>query len=193
MSKNGIVFVLSLLVAGVLLASGGSRYPIVPAGTEIAVRIQERIDSSSASPGETFAAKVESAIAPDGQVLIPKDAVAKVELVATLDVGPGGSKVYAIELKEVEVDGKWYPVTTGYAEPKAGTRKVRAGQDAQVPAGTTDIDKIVAATARGDGAAMATVHGAGVSFQVLEGPEVVVASDVVVYFTLAELLPLRPK
>ncbi len=169
-------------------------YPIVPAGKEFAVQFQERVDSAGASAGDTFDVRIVDPIKEDGATLIPQGAAAKAELVTVPEVGAGGTHVYAIELKQVQVNGDWYPVTTGFANVESGVRMVHERQGkAVVPTGTTDVDKIVSASAYGEGAAAATVHGAGVSFQLLRGPSVAVASGTIAHFTLAELIPLRPE
>jgi len=193
MLRRHMIAALGLLAVTGPPAAASSDYPIVPAGVEITVRLQERIESRSASPGDTFQAEVVNPVEVEGKTLIPGGAPARLELVLDHDFAPGDAKVFAIEIQSIQIGGDWRPVTTGFAELESGVRKVRAGPDKEIPAGTTDLDKIVAAPAHGGNAALATVRGAGVTFHVLHGPELEADAGITAYFTLAELLSLRPE
>ncbi len=191
MFRNCITTFFVLLIAG-MASAGNGPYPVVPAGTEIAVRLQEDIDSNRASPGDLFDARIEREVEVNGEVVIPDGSPAKVVLVENIVEGPGGTPLYALELKEVTVRGRTYPLTTGFGETRGEIQRVPPDEAEDVPQGTTEVDEVIDAAARGEGAALATVRGAGVSFHLIRGPEVNVASDVAMHFILAEVLQLRP-
>ena len=112
----------SLSVALTLLASGilaygqtaGTRSSmVVPSGSEISVRTNEAIDSTSARANQRFSGTVQQAVSgPNGQVLIPQGSPAELVVRKVSSGGTTGSPEVALDLSSVEVGGHRYVVSS---------------------------------------------------------------------------------
>ncbi len=188
--KTFIATVAALLVT-LSLAPAKKHFPVVPAGAVVSVELLEPVDSEKNDPGDTFKGRLSEPLESDSVTVAPAGADVKVRMVnipqyhTTHDVDD-----FALELVEITIDGKKYPVTSGFAETTAGFRKVRPGE---TPEGTTDVDDVVSGLAAGDRAVMAVARGSGVSFQVVRGPGLDVSANVILNFKLAEHIAVRPE
>ena len=163
--------------------------PVVPAGTEVTVKLLEAVDSGHGRVGQVVPAVLQAPIRVHGQVLAYPGARVRVRLVQEPDYVRATAPVYALELAAIHVGGEWYPVTSGYAETTAEIRQVAAAS--QMPESTANTDEVLGGLAQGEDAMTIEVRGAGVAVQVLRGPELHVSKDVAMRFTLAEFVELR--
>src|SRR5581483_3161798 len=87
---------------------------VVPAGTDIAVRCEETIDSARAEEGQTFAAEVtRNVLDRDGKVVIPRGANAQIVVRSASKGGRiRGSSDLVLDLASVSIDGRLYRLNT---------------------------------------------------------------------------------
>ena len=163
---------------------------VVPGGTILTVRLIDAIDSDENEPGEIFHASLANDLIVDNNLLAPRGADATVRLVAVEQAGKfRGREEVSMVLRDITVNGKIYPVETGFASVAGGSR---GKQSAKVIGGTTAVGAIIGAIAGGGkGAAIgaASGAGAGTAIQVIRGSDVKVPSESLLDFTLAE--PVR--
>jgi hypothetical protein len=159
----------------------------VPAGTVIAVRMIDSVDSTTNQVGDQFHASLENDIVVNNVVVAPKgaDVYGKLGTVKSAGTIQGQSEL-ELELTSIRINGKLVPVSSGDYEV-AG--KSRGKQSAERIGGGAALGAIIGAIAGGGkGAAIgATVGaGAGTAVQVLtKGQQVRVPSETVLDFTLS--------
>lgn len=164
----------------------------VPSGTRITVRMIEPVDSDRSSAGQTFRASLDEPVVVNGQTLIPSGADAMVRVV---DIRQGGrirgSEEVSLQLSEIRVGGRSYPVNTDYAEAASSAR---GSQSAKVIGGTAVVGAIIGGIAGGgSGAAIGAASGAaaGTGIQAVRGQRVRIESEARLDFTLAQPLTVR--
>ena len=187
-NKQPLRLALIALAAGLGIAAAQQSCPQLPPDAVISVRMLQPIDSATSKAGDTFEAVLEHPIQQGGKVIARRGAAAKVRLVQV--VQPEGSTappLLALQLAEVNMEGKACPYVTGFAKVHSGIRKVRYGH---VPEGTTSIEVIVDAMVDRDPlgpSEEAIVDGAGVSFEVVSGQRVKVSKNAVLRFDVADM------
>jgi hypothetical protein len=134
--------------------------PVVPAGTEISVRIIDALDSGKAQPGDTFQGTLDTAIVSGSTTLYPKGSDVTGRVIAAKDSGrltrPG---VLELELTEVKYGSKRSRLTTdpfkieGKSHTKSNVTKIGGGAAAGAIIG--------AIAGGGKGAAIGAAVGAG--------------------------------
>ena len=165
---------------------------VLPVGTEVAVRTNERIDSRDVVEGQTFSAQIEEDIRDtDGSVAIPRGS--DVRLV-TRRVEADGD--ITLDVDSISVAGRRYRVST--ADEELQNRKDGVGGNARTGryvGGGAVIGAIIGAIAGGGkGAAIgaASGAGAGAATQIItRGREVHVPAESVIRFRLDSPLRLR--
>jgi hypothetical protein len=183
----------------------GNRYPenrdygqsrmervVLPVGTEVAVRTNERIDSRDVVEGQTFSAQIEEDIRDtDGSVAIPRGS--DVRLV-TRRVEVNGD--ITLDVDSISVAGRRYRVST--ADEELQNRREGVGRNERTGkyvGGGAVLGAIIGAIAGGGkGAAIgaASGAGAGAATQIItRGKEVHVPAESVIRFRLDSPLRLR--
>jgi len=164
----------------------------VPAGTEIAVRTNENIDTRDTSQGTSYAAQVDrDVVGADGRVVIPRGAEAR------LVVRRVNDNTLALDLQSVRVNGRTYNVdTSGIREQ--GTGREGLGENkrtGEFVGGGAVLGTLLGAIAGGGkGAAIGALAGAGAGAgaQVLtRGDHVRVPAESVLSFRLDRPLRMR--
>src|SRR5262245_22705556 len=86
---------------------------MIPSGTQLAVRTNEDIRSTEATPGRSVSAVVDRHVLDEsGQVVIPRASAARL-LVRDMSTGGAvGSRQLMLDLQSVTVDGNTYYVST---------------------------------------------------------------------------------
>ena len=132
----------------------------IPVGTVITVRTVDPVDSSTNQTGDQFAATVESQIAENGQIIIPRYAKARLQLVGERNAGriKGQSEV-ELQLVSLTVNGRTYPVSTGVYQQEASSRGKQTAKRVGIGAAAGGI--IGAIVGGGKGAAIGAGIGAG--------------------------------
>ena len=158
----------------------------IPTGTVVTVRMIDGIDSARNSPGQEFAASVESPLTVGDRVVIPRGSDARVRLVnATTSGRMRGSSGLQVELISLTANGTNYNVQSGYYEARGVSRGTRT---AQTVGGGAALGAIIGAIAGGrKGAAIGAGVGAGGGAGVQaagHGAQVKIPSETKIDFTL---------
>ena len=168
----------------------------IPAGTSLAIRVDQRISVKSSRPGDTFTGEVVSPVmASDGSPLIPKGAEVKGRVDAAHKRGHfKGSSVLELRLTAVQLHGQEYPVETAdLTESKKGKGK----RSAAMIGGGAGLGMLVGGLASGGTGLLIgglAGGGAGTAAAGLTGNrDLVIPAESVVHFKLAQDLVVRMK
>ncbi len=165
---------------------------VIPAGTQLAVRTNQRIDSHDVIEGQTFSAQLEEDVRDDtGSVAIPRGADV---MLVTRRVENSGD--ITLDIDSITVEGRRYRVSTVDEELQNNRDGVGANKrTGQFVGGGAVLGAIIGAIAGGGkGAAIGAVvgGGAGAATQIVtQGKEVHVPSETVLRFRLDHRLRLR--
>lgn len=98
----------------------------IPAGTPIAVRLQNAVSSASARPGDEFAAVVDEPVVIDGRTVVPRGAGVTGRVVAARSSGRLHNSGYLrLALASIELNGKAVPVHSSSVFAMGGAHKKR--------------------------------------------------------------------
>jgi hypothetical protein len=101
----------------------------IPAGTVVTVRMIDSIDSAHNQPGQEFDGTVDSPVAADDRVVIPKNSSARVRLTNAQSSGRiKGSSELELQLVSVTVKGTPYNVESGYYQQHGASRGKRSAE-----------------------------------------------------------------
>lgn len=169
----------------------------VPSGTEVSVRTNDAIDSTTARQGQSFSAVIAKDVTgTSGEVLIPKGADAELVLREVSGGNTTGSPELILDLQSVTTGGHRYEVSTSDLQQSNNRGLGKNKRTATMVGGGAVLGTLLGAIAGGGkGAAIGAVSGAAVggTAQVLtKGKEVKVPSESVLTFKLDEPLHLEP-
>ncbi len=164
----------------------------VPSGTQVIVRLIDRVNSDTDRLGQTYRASIDQPIVVNGQTVVPRGADAVATLIDAQKSGRiQGKTVMTLDLKSLTVNNRPYEiVTTGVSEASSS----RGQRSAKVIGGTTALGAVIGAIAGGGkGAAIGSVAGAGAgtAAQVAtSGQKVNIPAETRLTFTLQNPLDL---
>lgn len=99
---------------------------MVPAGTEIQVKLDQSIATDRTTSGDPFQASVAEPVMIDGKAVIPKNALVKGQIVSVRGSGRlAGVARMRLELRSVEVNGTEYELHTSNFARRGGDHKKR--------------------------------------------------------------------
>ena len=132
----------------------------VPAGTTLAVRLIDGLDSERNHPGDTFRATLNSPVTVDDNVVIPADADIQGRVVDAKSAAHfAGSSDLVLELTKISYNGRTYTIQTNQWSRQG---KGRGGNTAAKVGGGAALGAIIGAIAGGGkGAAIGSVVGGG--------------------------------
>lgn len=165
---------------------------VVPAGTVLRVRVNQAFDSKKTQPGTAFDGVVLADIVAGNQIAIPRGA--SVQGVVA-DAQPGtplrGRGGLALQLTQVVLEGKTYPLTTGEWD-QAGVDKT--GQTVGNTVGLGAMGALIGAVAGGGpgallGAGLGSAAGLGVSSAGSHG-EAKIPAEAILDFRLTQQTPV---
>lgn len=165
---------------------------VLPAGTELALMTNERIDSREVAEGQTFSAQIAEDVRDnDGSIAIPRGSEAR--LITRRVEGNGD---LTLDVQSIAVDGRRYRVSTADQELENHRDGVGANKrTGQFVGGGAVLGAVIGAIAGGGrGAAIGAVAGAGAGAGaqiVTQGKEVHVPAETVLRFRLDRPLWLR--
>ena len=135
--------------------------PMVPAGTEIRIRMIESVDSEHASLGQTFRASLDAPVYVNGQEVIPRGTDVLTKLVEDRQSGRlQGRTVLTLSLQTITFNGRVYDVASTDVRTESSSRGARSGE---VIGGTSVLGAIIGGIAGGGkGAAIGAASGAAV-------------------------------
>jgi len=137
---------------------------MIDAGAEISVQVDETIDGSTASEGQTFAADVTEAVRDaQGKVVIPAGAKAQIVIKSLAKAGKiQGQADLVLDLASVSIDGRQYALSTADLEEKGRAGLGKNKRTAEFVGGGAAIGSVVGALlGGGKGAAIGAGIGAG--------------------------------
>lgn len=136
---------------------------VIPAGTAITVRTQSALSSGTSQTGDTFDASVTSPVVVDGQTVIPRDTTARGTIAEAKAKGKiKGDARLRLELTQLTIDGKSYPIRTSMA---GFSQKGKGKRTAVASGGGAALGAIIGAVAGGGkGAAIGALVGGGAGF-----------------------------
>jgi hypothetical protein len=147
-----------MLILG--LAAGVAAQTTVPAGTAIAVTLNQSVSSKDAKSGQTVSGVVASDVSVNGKVVIPKNS--NVSLTVATAVASGRlstpAKLY-LRIDSIQVKGQSYTVSSSLAGQTAGSHNKR--NTVAIGGGTAAGAIIGALAGGGKGAAIGAAAGAG--------------------------------
>ena len=165
---------------------------VLPAGTELAILTNERIDSRDVVEGQTFSAQVNEDVRnSDGSIAIPRGSDAS--LITRRVEGNGD---LTLDVQSIVVGGRRYRVNTADQELENHRDSVGANKrTGQFMGGGAVLGAVIGAIAGGGrGAAIGAVAGAGAGAGaeiITQGKEVRVPAETVLRFRLDRPLSLR--
>ena len=174
------------------------RDKVIPFGTEIAIRSDEWIDSSTSRPGQLYSATIVNEVRDSaGAVAIPEGTPAKLVVQQIKGGGAAGTPELILALYSIDLHGKQYRVMTsdevekGRAGLGANKRTLEfAGGGAGLGAMFGGI--FGGGKGAGIGAASGAVAG-GLTQLFTRGKQVKVPAEAEMYFRLDQTLVLRPR
>ncbi|HEX7137700.1 MAG TPA: hypothetical protein VF219_07635 [Vicinamibacterales bacterium] len=137
---------------------------MIDAGAEISVQVDETIDGSTASEGQTFAADVTEPVRDaQGKVVIPAGAKAQIVIKSLAKAGKiQGQADLVLDLASVSIDGRQYALSTADLEEKGRAGLGKNKRTAEFVGGGAAIGSVVGALlGGGKGAAIGAGIGAG--------------------------------
>ncbi|HEY4010517.1 MAG TPA: hypothetical protein VGM11_10235 [Acidobacteriaceae bacterium] len=165
----------------------------VPAGTELAVRVNERIDVKHAVPGEHFSGEIVEPVTRDGSVLIPRGTPVRGRIDEAHRRGHfKGRSVLELRLVSMTLNGYEYGLDT---HDTVRTKKGKGKRSAGFIGGLTGAGMLIGGIASGGvGLAIGGASGAGAG-TLLAGAtgnrDIVIPAESIVHFRLADQLVVQ--
>jgi len=171
----------------------GSPLPTIPAGSQIAVRLIDAVDSKKDTVGQTYRASLSRPLTIGTQTLAPIGSDVTLSLIDRSPSGRiTGKTSLALAMKSVRVGAESYEVASSSVSKASGSRTTKS---AEVVGGTAALGTLLGAVAGGGkGAAIGALSGGavGATAQVLtSGERVRVPSETQLVFTLSNPLTLK--
>ena len=163
----------------------------VPAGTSIAVRMIDPVDSRTDKVGQTYRASLDEPIMVNGNVVVPRGTDVTAKLVDDKQSGRvTGQTVLTIDLESITLQGRVIPLATEEVTRASGSRTKKTGV---ATGGLAALGAAIGGIAGGGkGAAIGAVTGAGAgagATVMMKGEQVKIPSETRLTFNLQQ--PLR--
>jgi len=170
---------------------------VIPTGTAIVIRTEEKIDSENASSGQRFSAEVIDAVDDlAGGVAIPAHSKAKLLIVSESGRGAGSPYMY-LDLDTVKISGKMHRVFTSALKESNDKGFGKNKRTTEFLGGGAALGGLFGAIlGGGQGAAIGAASGAGGGFfgqLFTRGKQVKVPAETVLHFRLERPLVLQPQ
>ncbi len=167
---------------------------VVPAGTTLAVRLDEALGSKLSSPGQSFSATLVEPVAVDGNTVIPVHAAARGTVVDAKPLGRfKGGALLEVRLTSIRVNGAEQPIETSAVSRE---EKGKGKRTAVLAGGGGALGAIIGGIAGGGkGAAIGALAGggaggAGAAFT--GNKEIVLPAEAKLTFRLKTPLEVKP-
>src|SRR5215468_3907886 len=166
----------------------------IPAGTTLAIRLVDTIDSEKNQPGETFRATLNSPLSVEGEIAIPSGYDVEGHVIDVKSAGKfAGQSLLVLQLDRISVGGKSYSIQTDEYRRQGSSRGKNTAE--KVGAGAA-IGAIIGGIAGGGkGAAIGAAAGGGVGGGVqaaTKGQQIKLPTETVLNFTLQNPLTVIP-
>jgi hypothetical protein len=164
------------------------------AGTTLAIRLVDSIDSETAQPGQTFHATLDSPLAVDGDTAIPSGYSVEGHIVDVESAGKfAGQSLLVLELDRIAVGSKNYNLKTDQYKRQGNSRTKNTVK--KVGAGTIIGALIGGIAGGGKGAGIGALAGGALGGGVqaaTKGQQIKLPSEAVLNFTLQGPLTVVP-
>jgi hypothetical protein len=195
---KSLIMAIALVMSAMLAyaqTAGTRSAMVVPTGSEIAVRSNEAIDSTTARANQKFSGTVEQDVTgSNGEVLIPKGSPAELIVRQVSNGGTTGSAQVALDLSAIDIGGHRYVVSSQDLQQTNDQGIGKNKRTGEMVGGGAALGTLLGAIAGGGkGAVIGAVAGAaaGGTAQVLtRGKEVKVPAETVLRFRLDKPLHL---
>ena len=191
---RALAVVLSTLVLAIYSSIGyGAGASIVPAGTALNVRTTQPIAADDAQPGMTVTAVVDDPVAVDGQVVIPRGATARLEVInVERSSNMKGRDRITLKVHSIQTESGTYPVATSQVELKGSSEGKKAAK--KVIGGAAIGGALGGIFGGGTGAAIgaATGGGTGAAITASGKTHLVVPAETLLQFRLSTAARVEP-
>jgi hypothetical protein len=166
----------------------------IPAGSTLAIRLIDAIDSEKNQPGETFHATLNSPLAVDGEVAIPAGYDVEGHIVDVKSAGKfAGQSLLVLQLDRISVNGKSYSIQTDQYKRQGSSRGKNTAEKVGAGAAIGAIIGGIAAGGKGAGIGAAAGGGLGGGVQAAtKGQQIKLPSETVLNFSLENPLSVVP-
>jgi len=166
----------------------------IPAGTTLAVRLVDALDSEKNQQGETFRATLNSPLAVEGDVAIPAGYDVEGHIVDVKSAGKfAGQSVLVLQLDRISVNGKSYALQTDQYKRQGSSRGKNTAEKVGAGAAIGAIIGGIAGGGKGAGIGAAAGGGLGGGVQAAtKGQQIKLPSETVLNFTLQNPLTVVP-
>jgi hypothetical protein len=183
----------TLLIAIYSSITYGAGASIVPAGTVLNVRTTQPIAADAAQAGMTVTGVVDDPVAVDGQVVIPRGAIATLEVVnVERSSNMKGRDRITLKVHSIHTEAGTYPVATSQVELKGSSEGKKAAK--KVLGGAGIGAAIGGIFGGGTGAAVGAATGGGTG-AVITGSgktHLVVPAETLLQFRLSTSMRVEP-
>jgi len=165
----------------------------IPRGTELTVRMADRVDSRTHELGHLFRATIDEPVSLDGKVVFPRGAAVVTKLTELKEAGKlTGKTELSLSLVSITHDGVTYNATSSAVKTATASKTKKTGA---VVGGAAVLGAAIGAIAGGGkGAAIGALSGAGAggAYQVFtQGDTVYIPTETRLTFSLAEPLEMK--
>jgi YMGG-like Gly-zipper len=169
-----------------------SQNVLVPAGTEIVVRMIDGVDSDRNKVGDTFQASLEDPLTVNGTEIAPKGATVYGKLLEVQSAGKiKGQSELRLGLTGIVINGATYTIATGDYTAQGSSRGTQTAKRAGIGAAAGGILGAIIGGGKGAAIGAGVGAGAGTAVQVMtHGQQVHVPSETVLNFTLQQPVQL---
>jgi hypothetical protein len=166
----------------------------IPAGTTLAIRLVDSIDSEKNQTGETFRATLNSPLSAEGEIAIPAGYDVEGHLVEVKSAGKfAGQSVVVMQLDRISVGGRSYSIQTDQYKREGSSRGKNTAAKVGAGAAIGAIIGGIAGGGKGAGIGAAAGGGLGGGVQAAtKGQQIKLPSETVVNFTLQNPLTVIP-
>ena len=165
----------------------------VPAGTELAVRMNQRIDVKHAAPGEPFSGEIVQPVERSGALVIPRGTPVRGRIDAAHRRGHfKGRSLLELRLTSMTLNGREYELDT---HDTVRTKKGKGKRSAGFIGGLTGAGMLIGGIASGGvGLAIGAASGAGAGTLLAAttgNRDIVIPAESIVHFRLADQLVVQ--
>jgi len=166
----------------------------IPAGTTLAIRLVDSIDSETAVQGQTFHATLNSPLAVEGETAIPVGYDVEGHIVTVQSAGKfQGQSLLVLQLDRIVAAGKNYSIQTDQYKKQGSSRGKNTIEKVGAGAGIGAIIGAIAGGGKGAAIGAAAGGGLGAGAQAIgKGQQIKLPSETVLNFTLQAPLTVVP-
>jgi len=161
---------------------------LVPAGTQLVIRMIDGVDSDRNKVGDTFQASLENPLVVNGTQVAPKGSTVYGRLEQAKSAGRiQGRSELRLGLTGIVINGATYNIATGDYTAQGSSRGKQTAERAGIGAALGGVIGAIAGGGKGAAIGAGVGAGAGTTVQVMtQGQQVHVPSETVLDFTLQQ-------